>query len=82
MPDATTLVLLTGVAAVLAGGGLAYWLVRRSARRQEAAAVFYHFRCPNCKRRLRFQSRQVGRKGACSHCGHPVTFPAVSQSVD
>jgi hypothetical protein len=82
MPDATTLAVLAVAAFALAGGGLAYWLLRRGGRLREARAAFHHFRCPKCRRRLRFQSRQVGHKGECSHCGNPVTFPPVSQSVD
>jgi hypothetical protein len=61
MPDGTTQLVLAVAALALVGGGRAFWLVRRS--RREAGAVFYHFRCPNCRRRLRFQSRQVGHKG-------------------
>ena len=43
---------------------------------------YYHFRCPHCKRRLRFLAKQVGHKGKCSNCGCDVLFPPVSQSVD
>jgi transcription initiation factor IIE alpha subunit len=42
---------------------------------------FDHFRCPGCKHRLRYQSRQVGHRGKCSHCGHHLTFPPTSQSI-
>ena len=79
--DATTMVIPAGAVAILAGGFVDYLLVRRRIRRQEEA-VYHHFHCPGCRRRRCFQSRQVGRKGECSHCGHPVTFPPVSQSVD
>ena len=79
--DTSTIMVLAGTAAVLAGGLLAYLLLLQRTRRQEAA-VFHHFRCPDCRRRLRFQSRQVGRKGECSHGGHAVTFPPISQAVD
>ena len=82
MSEVTTLAVLAVAAAVLAGGGLAYWLMRRGDRFRAAGAEFHHFRCPNCRRRLRFQSRQVGHTGECSHCGNPVTFPPISQSVD
>jgi hypothetical protein len=80
MPDSTTLAVLA-VPAVLVIAGLVFWLLRRGRRREESAAV-YHFRCPGCKRRIRFLSRQVGHKGECSNCGKPVIFPPVSQSVD
>jgi hypothetical protein len=75
-----TLVLVAGAIIALAGGG--YLFMRLQGRRREAAAAFHHFRCPGCQRRLRFNARQVGHKGECAHCGHEVTFPLVSQSVD
>ena len=80
MSDGTMEIALSVAALALAVCGLAFWLVRRG--RREAEAVVYHFRCPKCRRRLRFQSRQVGHKGECSNCGHAVTFPPVSKSVD
>ena len=80
MPDGTTLAVL-GAAALAVVGGLVYWLLRRG-RHRDANPHYYHFRCPGCKRRLRYQSRQVGHQGKCSHCGNVVTFPPVSQSVD
>jgi MYXO-CTERM domain-containing protein len=53
----TVTAVIAGVVAALAAG--AYLLLRRRGRRQ-AAAAFYHFRCPGCRRRLRFHSRQAG----------------------
>jgi hypothetical protein len=80
--DTMTLVVSVGAVLVLAAVG-GYGLVRwRGERRRAAEAVFYHFRCPGCQRRLRFQARQAGHKGQCSHCGQGVTFPATSQSID
>jgi hypothetical protein len=76
--DPTVLVLVLASAAALAGGFL---LARRLLRRREDR-TFYHFRCPGCQRRLRFQARQVGHKGQCSKCGRDLTFPAVSQAID
>jgi DNA-directed RNA polymerase subunit RPC12/RpoP len=73
----TTLALVAGAAAALAVGG--YLLLRRRGGREEP---YYHFRCPTCRRRLRFRARQAGHTGQCSHCGHGVTFPPTSQSVD
>jgi ribosomal protein S27E len=79
MAPAVTAV-IAGVLAALAAG--VYLLLRRRGRRQEEAGAFYHFRCPGCRRRLRFQARQAGHRGACSHCGRAVTFPPASQSID
>lgn len=72
--------LLLGVA-VLAAAGLTFWLIRRGGSSNREIA-YSHFRCPGCRRRLRYQSRQVGHKGECSNCGREITFPPVSQSVD
>ena len=78
MGPVTVAVIAGAVVALVAG---AYLLLRRSGRR-EAAATYYHFRCPGCRRRLRYQSRQAGHRGQCSHCGRAVTFPPASQSID
>jgi LPXTG-motif cell wall-anchored protein len=75
-----TVAVTAGAAAALAAGG--YLLLRRRRRRQEGAAAYHHFRCPGCRRRLRFLSRQAGHRGQCSHCGPAVTFPPASQSID
>jgi primosomal protein N' len=69
---------VAGAVAALAAG--VYLLLRRRGRRQEAA--YHHFRCPGCRRRLRFHSGQAGHKGECSHCGRALTFPPASQSID
>lgn len=76
-----TILLVAAIVVVAAAGG-AYLFVRWKGRRRALDATIYHFRCPGCGRRLRFNSRQVGRKGKCSHCGKEITFPAVSQSID
>ena len=79
--DTTTLAVIVGAVLFLAGGG--YVLRRRRGERRRAEAeAYYYFRCPGCRRRLRFQARQAGRKGKCSNCGQEVTFPPISQSVD
>jgi hypothetical protein len=74
------LVLVAGAIIALAGGG--YLFMRLKDRRRAEEAAFHHFRRPGCRRRLRFHARQVGHQGKCSHCGHDVIFPLVSQSVD
>jgi len=79
--DTTTLVVTVGAVLALVGGGC-YLLMRRRGQRREEEAAFLHFRCPQCRRRLRFQARQTGHKGQCSHCGRDVTFPRADQSID
>jgi DNA-directed RNA polymerase subunit RPC12/RpoP len=75
--DTTVVVVIVGVVLVLAVGG--YLFMRGRSREDEN---YYHFRCPRCKRRLRFQAKQVGHTGRCSNCGSGVLFPPISQSVD
>ena len=79
--DPTTLYVIAG-AAVIAAVVAACYVAVRWKQWQATNEGYCHFRCPGCRRRLRFQARQVGRKGRCSHCGADVTFPAVSQSID
>jgi hypothetical protein len=76
--DTTTLVIvIVAVVLVLAVGAI---LFLRS--RTQPDEGFSHFRCPKCRRRLRYQSRQVGHKGKCSNCGGDVLFPPISHSID
>jgi rRNA maturation endonuclease Nob1 len=77
--DTTTLVLIIGgVVVALAVAGVVVYLRSRPPREEP----YYHVRCPGCKRRLRYRQRQVGNKGNCRNCGHAITFPPISQSVD
>jgi ribosomal protein L37AE/L43A len=80
--DTTTLVVIGGAVAVLVVVGGYYLLVRWRREQRVEAETFLHFRCPGCQRRLRFQARQAGHKGKCSHCGHDVVFPPAGQSID
>ncbi len=75
--DITLILVALGVIAALAVGVFLYlrW-------RHEEEEPFYHFRCPKCRRRLRYQARQAGHKGQCSNCGNEVMFPHSSQSID
>jgi hypothetical protein len=77
MEDTTVVVVVLGVAAALVVG-----VVLFLRRRPKEDDTFYHFRCPKCKRRIRYQARQVGHKGKCSNCAGDVLFPPTSQSID
>jgi transcription initiation factor IIE alpha subunit len=70
------IVLLAGAALVALG----IWAYFRS--RQPGEALYYHFRCPGCNRRLRYRAEQVGHQGGCSHCGARVNFPPVHEAVE
>ena len=37
--------------------------------------VVHHFRCPSCKRKLKYFARQVGHKGMCGSCREHFVFP-------
>jgi RNase P subunit RPR2 len=76
MGDITVWIILGIVVFVLAAG--AFFVMRL---RKSGADAVYHFRCPGCKRRLRYHARQVGHRGMCSHCREPLTFPAVSRAA-
>jgi DNA-directed RNA polymerase subunit RPC12/RpoP len=77
--DSTMIALIAG--AVVVAGVIGY-LVFRWMSGQKKAEGYYHYRCTGCKRRLRYQARQVGRKGRCSHCSTELTLPDVAHSVD
>ncbi len=73
----TTLIVVGLVVAVGVVGVIIY--LRGRPKPEEA---YSHFRCPKCRRRLRYNERQVGHKGKCSNCGNDVIFPPISQSID
>ena len=75
----TTTGLLIGGALLLVAGIVIYLLIRARKPKEEQ---FHHFRCPGCKRRIRYRTRQVGHKGSCSNCGRDLVFPPVSLSVE
>ena len=78
--ETTTLVILAAALTAFAlGGG---YLLRRRKGHLRAAAAYLHFRCPGCRRRLRFLARQAGHSGECSHCGRGLVFPRADQSID
>ena len=72
-------VLATALAAFAVGGD--YRLMRRKGHLR-AAAAYLHFRCPGCRRRLRFLARQAGHSGECSRCGHGLVFSRADQSIE
>jgi DNA-directed RNA polymerase subunit RPC12/RpoP len=63
-------VVLVAAAVLLAAGGYV-WL---RARRAPTEAV-YHFNCPNCGQRFRYQAKQAGRPGQCPRCRKQLNFP-------
>jgi rRNA maturation endonuclease Nob1 len=74
-----TIWLGVGAAMVIMGVvGVVFYLRSRKPKEEE----YYHFRCTNCKRRLRYRARQVGNAGTCNSCGGAVRFPPISQSID
>jgi hypothetical protein len=76
--DTTIMMVILGLVAGTAAGVFLVWRGWRS----KADDSTYHFRCPQCKRRLRYLARQVGHKGKCNHCSREVLFPPTSQSID
>jgi hypothetical protein len=78
MTDPTVLtVVLLALAGVV---GVGVWVFLRA--RGSAEEVYSHFRCPGCKRRIRYKGKQVGNRGECSNCGKAIVFPPLSESVD
>jgi len=43
--------------------------------------VYVHFRCPCCRRRLRYLPHQAGHRGACPTCHRGLTFPLAARPV-
>jgi LPXTG-motif cell wall-anchored protein len=69
--DATTWTLIVGIPLIIAVG--AFLFFRRRTPRQ---LPIYYFRCPGCKRKLKYFARQAGHKGMCSNCKEPFIFPS------
>jgi hypothetical protein len=78
MNNTTLLLVVVGVVVIVLAFGVFLFLKNRPKREEE----FSHFRCPNCRRRLRYRKRQVGHKGKCSNCRKDLIFPPLSQSID
>jgi hypothetical protein len=76
------MIVVVVVLAVLVMGAFVGFRVLQSRARAKPEDPFYHFRCPDCHRRLRYQARQVGRKGQCPTCRHALTFPPLTRALD
>jgi hypothetical protein len=74
----TTTLFLLALGALAAAAGVWAYLRLRTPGEEPV----YHFRCPGCRRRLRYRRAQEGHAGKCSHCGHGVIFPPVSQATE
>jgi len=77
MSTTTSVLVVLGAALALAA---AAWASRRL--RAPRAELFRHFRCPGCRRRLRYRARQVGHAGQCSRCGGRIVFPPLTEATD
>jgi hypothetical protein len=63
---------LIGGAVVAVMAGILFWARLRAAAAEEAE---YFFRCPGCRRRIRYAAKRVGSKGICPACHKPFVFP-------
>jgi hypothetical protein len=61
------------IAAVLLALAVAYWWWARP--RSPPDEPEYHFRCPGCRRRLRYRAGRVGHRGVCPQCRQHFLFP-------
>jgi len=66
----TTWALIVGTPVLV---GVALFLFMRSRRPKEVELLY--FRCPGCKRRLKYHPRQIGHKGMCANCKEQFIFP-------
>jgi hypothetical protein len=69
--------ILIVVAVVVVAAGVGVFLVMRSRAPKEEP--LQHFKCPNCRRKLRYRPSQAGHKGMCPLCKQHIVFPAVAQ---
>jgi LPXTG-motif cell wall-anchored protein len=68
--DVTTWILMIGIPA---GLGVGAFLFVRSRKPKEEPV--HYFRCPSCKRKLKYLARQAGHKGMCGTCKEKFVFP-------
>jgi hypothetical protein len=57
-------------------------VVLKFAKREKPEEPFYHFRCPECRCRLKYRKGQIGHKGQCARCQSALTFPPISWSLE
>jgi hypothetical protein len=65
--------------ALAAAGGAAVFLALRSRRPVEEP--LQHFKCPSCRRKLRYRRTQAGHKGMCPMCKQHLTFPTLPEKA-
>jgi hypothetical protein len=68
--------LVLGVFVVGAGGAYLYLRLRRN-QPTGGEVEFTQFRCPSCKRKLRFPVHKAGSQGLCPSCKRRCVFPHV-----
>jgi DNA-directed RNA polymerase subunit RPC12/RpoP len=75
---ATDYFLIGMVLFLFAGGG---YLIARSVKRvipkRLVSGPIYLYRCPWCKRKMRFTERQAGNEGVCPNCKHALVLPYI-----
>lgn len=72
-------VLLVAVVGMSVALAVHYALKLRGRQRTETV---HHLKCPHCRRRLRYRSRQAGRAGMCPRCRQKLVFPAIVQEAE
>jgi hypothetical protein len=63
------------VVIVLVAGAVGLFVAARARRPKEEPVQ--HFKCPSCRRKLRYRQTQAGHKGMCPLCKQHLTFPTV-----
>jgi DNA-directed RNA polymerase subunit RPC12/RpoP len=70
---------IVGMILFLFGGG--GYLITRSMKRvlprRVRSGPMYLYRCPWCKRKIRYGEKQAGREGVCPHCRHATILPDI-----
>lgn len=69
----TTTLLLAAIVPIMVIGAIVLVMRRRNA----APAEPIYFRCPGCRRKIKYMPKQGGNKGQCSNCKTDLIFPKV-----